>query len=181
MSLHERLMRAVLIGLAFLMQGQTIPANSADWKTQIEAKLVGLSATEKKSVLLCVRGGISVNYRDTVAQSLQKGGNDTVWALKISGFENVQMAELAKAASWPDMQTYYEAETRAVRRLIEGKLDWDGYENASRQNEAALKRIFDTDTTGQDEHKRNFQTFEAICKDISSGFIVRAKASASSD
>ncbi|TRC91136.1 hypothetical protein FJV80_04235 [Mesorhizobium sp. WSM4310] len=91
------------------------------------------------------------------------------------------MAELAKAANWSDMRAYYDAETDAANRLIEGKLNWDGYEKAARQNKVALKNIFDTDPTGQDEHKRNFQTFGAICNDISSDFIVRAKASASSN
>ncbi|TIR28289.1 MAG: hypothetical protein E5X07_22640 [Mesorhizobium sp.] len=90
------------------------------------------------------------------------------------------MAELAKAVGWPDMQAYHEAETDAAQRLIEGKLNWDGYEDAARQNKVALKKIFDTDPTELDEHKRNFQKFESICKDLASTFIVRAKGSASS-
>ncbi|ESX23892.1 hypothetical protein [Mesorhizobium sp. LSJC264A00] len=163
-----------------LTQGQALPQSQGQSQYDIDPKLVGLSATERKSVLLCVRGTISINYRDTVAQNFLKGGNDAAWALKVSGFESLQMSELAKAADWPDMETYYNAETKAAEQLIEGKLSRDGYEDVARQNKGALKRIFDADSTGLDEHKRNFQRFQAICNDISSTFIVRAKGSASS-
>ncbi|MER9227731.1 hypothetical protein NKI39_19205 [Mesorhizobium sp. M0664] len=164
--------------------GEDIKNDASVKQTSLPAdpkgELAGLTSAEKRSVVLCVRGAISTNYRDTVAHNLQKGGNDTAWALKVSGFESAQMNELAKAADWPDMVTYYQAETDAAEKLIQGKLSWGGYGNAERQNNGVLKKIFDSDPIGLDEHKRNFQKFEAVCKDISSSFIVRAKGSASS-
>ncbi|TPN28363.1 hypothetical protein FKO01_21840 [Mesorhizobium sp. B2-3-3] len=141
--------------------------------------LAGLNAVEKKSIVLCVRGTISVNYRDTVSQNFQSGGDDSAWALKVNALESGQMSDLAKAANWIDMQTYYDAETDATERLIRGELTIDSYKDAARQNSGALKKTLDGEAANMNEHRRNFEKLGPICKTVSTAIIGKAKAAAS--
>lgn len=164
--------------LAFVGAFCALTAGSA-FSENINSKLDGLSSTEKISVVLCVRGAVSVNYRDTVGHNLKKGGSDATWALKINAIENTQMSELARAAGWTDMDTYYKAETDAIEQLIQGKLSFDNYRSSAQQNSIKLRKILDVEIARQKQHKENFQTFNSICKDISSTVISKAKAVAS--
>ena len=162
-----------LVGASFaLMAGSAFSEN-------INSRLEGLSSTEKISVVLCVRGEISINYRDTVSHNLKNGGSDATWALKINAIENAQMSELAKAAGWSDMETYYKEETDTVELYIRGKLNFESYRLSAQQNAVKLKKILDTELARHAEHKNNFQTLGKICKDISSTVISKAKIIAS--
>jgi hypothetical protein len=145
----------------------------------INGKLDRLTSTEKISVVLCARGAISINYRDTVAQNLKVGGSDATWALKVSAAETAQMSELAKAANWADMETYYKAEADAIARLIQGRISFDDYKHLSQKNSLNLKTILDFELMRQEAHKKNFQKLDSVCKDISSTIIAKAKVVAS--
>lgn len=141
----------------------------------IISKLSGLSQTEKISLVLCVRGGISNNYRNTVAHDLRVGGGDTNWAMKVNAAENVQMSELAKAANWADMDTYYRAEANAIEKLIQGKISFDEYKSLSKKNSLNLKKILDFELMRQEAHKKNFQELDSVCKGLSAAIIAKAK------
>lgn len=145
----------------------------------IISKLSELSPTEKISVVLCVRGAISNNYRDTMAHNLKAGGSAAVWALKVSAIENSQMSQLARAAGWPEMAKYYDKETNGVEQLIRGTINFEKYRLIVQRNAIDLMKTLNTEIARQNDHKNNFQIFSSICKDISSRFISTAKASAS--
>jgi hypothetical protein len=86
-----------------------------------------------------VRGKVSINYRDTVAHNLQIGGSDALWALKINGFESAQLSNLAEAASWTELASYYSVEAENVTKLIRGEINIDTYHWASKENESPLE------------------------------------------
>lgn len=134
-----------------------------------------LSPTEKISLVLCVRGAVSINYRDTVAQNLKVGGSDATWALKVNAAESVQMSELAKAANWATMETHYTAEADAAERLIQGRISFDDYKSLSQKNSLALKAVLDFELTRQETHKKNFQKLASVCKDVAYSIIAKAK------
>jgi hypothetical protein len=142
-------------------------------------ELTGLTPFEQKSVVLCVRGTINKNYSDTVANALKMGGREGLWALKVHGLENMQMSELARAAKWTEMESYYRTETINVEKLIRGQSSNDAYMLASKNNESNIKRTLEPEIARQSEHARNFQKLASVCKGISSTIISKAKAGAS--
>lgn len=145
----------------------------------ISSKLSGLSSTEKISVVICVRGAVSNNYRDTVARNLKAGGGDVTWALKVNAIENSQMSALAQAADWTEMEMYYKAEADSIELLIQGKVNFESYQSSAHKNKIVLKDILEVEGTRQDAHEKNFRKFESICTEISSTIIGKAKAIAS--
>lgn len=157
----------------FLLAGGAFAGNEA------YPSLDGLSSSEKKSVVLCVRGTVSNNYRDTVAHNLAAGGSDATWAMKINALENVQMSDLARAADWIDLETYYRIETDNIEELIRGKTGIEEYKSVSKQNSLKLGKILEPEIKNQSEHTKNFQKFSIVCKSIASKIIGKAKAASS--
>lgn len=142
-----------------------------------DEKLSSLTSFEQRSVVLCVRGKISINYRDTVAPNLKAGGDKALWALKVTGLESLQMSELAKAASWAEMESYYKMEAMNVQLLIrQGPSGYDSYVRASKLNEGNLKQVLKPEIPRQSEHARNFEKYASVCQGISSAIIGTAKA-----
>lgn len=153
----------------FLLAGGAFAGNEA------YPSLDGLTLSEKKSVVLCVRGTISNNYRDTIAHNLAEGGSDATWAMKVNALENVQMYDLARAADWIDLETYYRQETDNIQELIRGKSDIENYKSLSKQNSLNLGKILEKELANQSEHKKNFQKFASVCKRIASTIVAKAK------
>ncbi|KAB2783176.1 hypothetical protein [Brucella anthropi] len=165
--------RAIAVASLLLLSGRAFAENEA------YPSLDGLTLSEKKSVVLCVRGTISNNYRDTVAHNLAEGGSDATWAMKVNALENVQMSDLARAADWIDMETYYRQETDNIQELIRGKTGIEEYKSVSKQNSLELGKILEPEIKNQSEHTKNFQKFSIVCKSIASKIIGKAKAASS--
>lgn len=161
--------RVIAVASLLLLSGRAFAGNEA------YPSLDGLTLSEKKSVVLCVRGTISNNYRDTVAHNLAEGGSDATWAMKVNALENVQMSDLARAADWIDLETYYRQETDNIQELIRGKSDFEKYKTVSKQNSLNLSKILEKELANQSEHKRNFQQFASVCKSIASKIVAKAK------
>lgn len=159
----------VAVASFFLLAGGAFAGNEA------YPSLDGLTLSEKKSVVLCVRGTISNNYRDTIAHNLAAGGSDATWAMKVNALENVQMSDLARAADWIDLETYYRQETDNIQELIRGKSDIENYKSLSKQNSLNLGKILEKELANQSEHKKNFQKFASVCKSIASTIVAKAK------
>lgn len=171
----ERLSAQMAAGETLQGAGDQLPPPSG----YISSKLSGLSPAEKISVVICVRGVVGNNFRDTVASNLKAGGSDATWALKVSASENSQMSQLARAAGWSEMAKYYDEETDGVEQLIRGAINFEKYRSIAQRNAIELKRALDTEIPRQNDHKDNLRTFSSICMDISSKFISTAKALAS--
>lgn len=138
-----------------------------------------LTPTQQKSIVLCVRGRVNINYQDTVAHNLKLGRSDALWALKINGFENTQMSRLAKAANWTVMAGYYEMETDNVSKLIRGNIGFDKYRLLSRDSQKLLSAALAPESSWQSAHNRNFQKFARECEELATKVIGNAKAAAS--
>jgi len=154
-------------------------SSSDDLASLVKENLTGLSEREKRSVVLCVRGTISTNFRDTVAHNLRAGGEAAAWALKVNATENTLMSDLATEAAWTGLATYYKLEADATVRLIRGSLSADRYKLEARKNSVALKAELEQESPSIEEHKLNFIKFGSECKSISTGIIFLAKSSAS--
>lgn len=152
---------------------------NANLDSLVKEHLTGLTETEKRSVVLCVRGTISNNFRDTVAHNLGAGGDAATWALKVNAAENTLMSDLAAEAAWTGLATYYKLEADATVRLIQGSLSADRYKVEARKNSVALKAELDQEGSSIEEHKLNFIRFGSACKSISTGIIFLAKSTAS--
>lgn len=138
-----------------------------------------LTPTQQKSVVLCVRGKVNINYRDTVAHNLKLGGSDALWALKINGIENGQMSILAKAANWTEMTGYYEMEADNVTKLIRGEIGFDKYRLLSKDSQKLLSAALAPESSWQSAHNRNFQKFARECDELATKIIGSAKVAAS--
>ncbi|WP_417681266.1 hypothetical protein [Roseibium sp.] len=138
-----------------------------------------LASVEQKSVILCVRGRVNLNYRDTVAHNLQLGGSDALWALKIYGIENAQMSRLAKAANWTVMASYYELEAENVSKLIRGEIEFDNYRTISKDSQKLLSAALAPESSKQYVHSRNFEKFADECGELATEVIGSAKVAAS--
>lgn len=138
-----------------------------------------LTPTQKKSVVLCVRGRLNINFDETVAHNLERGGSDALWALKIYAFESAHMAELAQTAGWLDLARYYEMEADNVTKLIRGEIEFESYQMFSKDSEKLLNAVLAPENSGQSAHERNFQDFSRECNELSDKIIGAAKISAS--
>lgn len=137
-----------------------------------------LTPTQQKSVVLCVRGRVSINYKETVAHNLKLGGSNALWALKINGFENAQMSILAKSANWTKMTGYFEMEADNVSKLIRGEIDFDKYRLLSKNSQEFLSAALAPERSWQSAHGRNFQKFARECEELASKIIGSAKVAA---
>lgn len=165
-----------------MVAGETVQGTRVKTRTPpdyLSLKLPGLSPTEKISIVLCVRGAVSNNYRDTVAHNLKAGEDDVTWALKVNATENSQMSALAQAADWTEMELYYKSEADSIELLIQGKINFESYKSLAHKNKIVLKDILEAEAVRQDAHYKNFQKLESICTEISSTIIGKAKAIAS--
>ncbi|WP_156958802.1 hypothetical protein [Labrenzia sp. DG1229] len=165
-------------------------AAGEDIKPEVPKPVVGLSErageifselppTQQKSIVLCVRGRVNINFQDTVAHNLKLGGSDALWALKINGFENAQMSRLAKAANWTEMTGYYEMEADNASKLIRGEIGFEKYRLLSKDSQKLLSAALTRESSWQSAHNRNFQKFARECEELATKIIGSAKVAAS--
>lgn len=151
--------RVIAVASLLLLSGRAFAGN------ETYPSLDGLTLSEKKSVVLCVRGTISNNYRDTVAHNLAEGGSDATWAMKVNALENVQMSDLARAADWLDLETYYRQETDNIQELIRGKSDIENYRSVSKQNSMNLGKILEKSKPIKANIRRIFKNLHRFVKE----------------
>jgi hypothetical protein len=156
-----------------------VPKTVASLSEMAAAFFSEITAIEKRSVVLCVRGKVSINYKDTVAHNLQIGGSDALWAMKINALENVQMSGLAEAASWTELKKFYDIEAENITQIIRGKTNLNEYLLASKENQRLLKTALTPELLRQAEHDRNFKKYSDECEKLSTKLIGNTKALAS--
>jgi hypothetical protein len=152
---------------------QVIPEN--DWSRDI----ISLDPVKRRSLLLCVRGTISVDFQETVADNLLPGGDDFAWALKVQAWENHLMVEIAMAADWFEMQEYYGQEALISQKLIRGEIGTSEYRQLAKRNEVRLAATLSPEMSQQSIHARNFTELKALCDEVAFSIIGRAKTAAS--
>lgn len=140
---------------------------------------VSLDPVQRKSLVLCVRGRVSTNFKETVAHNLRSGGNDAAWALKVHASENYLMVEVAEAAGWSGMQDYYEREARASKKLVRGEIAFSEYRQVAKQNEGRLATVLAPEASRQSVHESNFSRLDQLCDEVALAVIGRAKYAAS--
>lgn len=138
-----------------------------------------LDPVQRKSLVLCVRGTVSMNFEKTVAHNLRSGGDDATWALKVHAFENHLMVEVAAAAGWSGMRDYYKQEAHDVAKLIRGEIEFSQYRQMAKQNKGRLATVLAPETSRHSVHENNFSILKEPCDDVASAVIGRAKAAAS--
>jgi len=171
--------RAILLAVVIMFaSGQAGGSPPDEIKLKMVKSLSKLEPTEKRSMVLCVRGRAITNYEETTVRSLRAGGEDTLWALKVSAAQNAQLMMLAEAAQWPEMAAYFKTEMENVSNLIRGQTDWANYRSASKENEPRLGAALAPELSRQDVHKRNFNKLSQLCEELTNAIIARAKTSA---
>ncbi|MEL7453073.1 MAG: hypothetical protein AAGJ50_06860 [Pseudomonadota bacterium] len=164
-----------------LEQGQEIDVDEDQkfrWEN-LSTAFAPLSSIKRRTLVLCIRGTIKRNFEDTVAHNLGAGGSDTTWALKVSAIESQMMIEVAQAASWAGLRTYYDHEAKSLEALIQGTIGLEEYRGLAKQNEQRLTTALAPEAANMAMHSRNFVELEALCADVAAVLIGRAKAIAS--
>ena len=159
---------------------EIVPAKrkSFHW-SELPSRFSSLDPVQKRSLVLCVRGRVSTNFKETVAHNLRSGGNDAAWALKVHASENYLMVEVAEAAGWSGMQDYYEREARASKKLVRGEIAFSEYRQVAKQNEGRLATVLAPEASRQTVHESNFSRLDQLCDEVALAVIGRAKYAAS--
>lgn len=160
---------------------QEPPDQTVDFSRMAVELFSDLTPFERKSIVLCVRGQIHVNYRDTVAQNLKKGSSDTLWALKVNSFENARMEKLSEEAHWPALYRYYKVETSNMAKLIKGEIDFSEYRSLSEKNKKLIDLAISPEMARKAEHEKNFHKYDDKCTELSNRIIGEAKILATED
>lgn len=157
-----------------------VPATRQGFQwSELSGRVGSLDPLQRKSLVLCVRGKVSMNFEETVAHNLRPGGEEAMWALKVHAFENHLMVEVAEAAGWSEMQDYYEQEANAAAKLIRGEIELSQHRQMAKQNEGRLATVLAPETSRLSVHENNFSILKEPCDDVASAVIGRAKGFAS--
>lgn len=143
------------------------------------SKLQDLPRLEKNILLILVQGRISINNDETISNSLFKGGEDRLWALKVLAGENTLMENVAKRINLNGLENYYRKETEYTVSAILGKIDFDAYLNLLNSNQAQLKKVISEVEDGSVNYrKRVYEENANLIKNLSNFIIASAKSNA---
>lgn len=143
------------------------------------AVFLQLTPTKKRSIVLCVRERVNINFQETVAHNLNGEGDDVLWALKIYALESAQISELAALADWVELAGYYDKEAGDAEKLIRGEIELDTYKSFSKDNDKMLGETLASERSWWSAHQRNFQYFSRECDELSVIIVGNAKIAAS--
>ena len=99
--------------------------------------------------------------------------------MKVNGYENAHMSELAELASWADLKKYYDIEGSNISQLIRGETKVSEYQLATKKNQILLNLALTPEMSRKSEHSKNFKILNDNCEELSSVLIGRSKALAS--
>ncbi len=142
--------------------------------------VTGLGTLDRQALVLCVRGTISVNFKDTVAHNFAAGGSDSTWALKVSAHESRLMYELATDAGWVPVAEYYRIESVNAADLIRGTITLEKYRELSKSNEVILGSELSRLQESMQKVEVAMKAIYPLCQSISTKLIGSAKLRASS-
>ncbi len=143
------------------------------------AEINAMDEIAKQSLFLCVRGSVSVNWRDTLSTAFAKGGSDTLWVLKVSAFESYQLQELARQFGIEEFRRYYSEDVEDLEGFIAGRYDRQRYIDLGKANLSSLSDYMARQEKIKAVHALNFIKYRPLCDDISSYIIAKSKVVAS--
>lgn len=146
---------------------------------EVVSQIAALDPLERRSLVLCVRGSVTVNFDKTVKPNLSKGASDALWAVKIYSRASAKQAQLAAKAGWPEMEQYFKREALDAAALIRGEIEQAEYQRRAKANESVLARALTPERARMREHETIMRKHQALCERAATLVIADAKVFAS--